>query len=749
MILSASERRTLRSICEAFCPSLSDEEADSALQEVRASMQQSGRTLSEDRERAIAAWCRSSATDLQVAEQVEAAIASHLVADKQRELRLLLGALGTSVGTLLLCGRFAPFADLTRSEREECLRGLRKSSFATKRKTFNSLKVMATSKFVNCFGPAGEPNLAWEATGYPAPAPSSQVREESADWDEFRFQMLNDEVIDDVELEVDVVVVGSGCGGGVAAARLSEVASVLVLEKGGYFPRGDMDGSESQAFDRMYDSGGLLTTEDTCVSVLAGSAFGGGSSVNWACCLRTPEYVREEWASEHGLNRFGPASPAFDSAMDAVCRRIGVREGDEVVHNKSNSLFVEACDACGYSVRTAGQNMRCTEVDAPGAGNISIGDRHGIKNSTPETFLRDAAQNGCRFAERCHVDRVTHTDGRATGAAGTILGRDGKRHGIVVKAREAVIVSCGSVHTPALLLRSGLPNKNGMIGKNLRLHPVVGFMGQLPEKVEVWRGAPMTSVSDEGADGTDGSHYGFKLEVPSLHLGLCAAIMPWPSAAGFRADLAQVSCGLPTIVLCRDKGSGEVRIDGSGNPRLYYPVSSHDREQLTKGAEMCARLTAAAGARRMISTSVALEGMVELPPLPDPGAKEEERRLAEADRSEAVEAYCSLIRERGVRTDQSSLIFSAHQMGTARMSATPDRGVCKESGEAWELKGLYVADASLFPTSSGSNPMLTTMTLAYDVASRLQETMRNARLAETVVQSTATRSVPVPTRSKL
>ena len=136
------------------------------------------------------------------------------------------------------------------------------------------------------------------------------------------------------EIEVDVVIVGTGCGGSVAAAVLSQAGhQVLVLEKGQYLRSEAITGTEEQGFDQMYERGATVVTEDSGVAVLAGSTFGGGSAVNWACCLRTPSYVREEWSSRYGLARFGPSSREFSHALDAVTRRLGVKEGAAVAHN--------------------------------------------------------------------------------------------------------------------------------------------------------------------------------------------------------------------------------------------------------------------------------------------------------------------------------------------------------------------------------------------------------------------------------
>ncbi|CAE8637429.1 unnamed protein product [Polarella glacialis] len=161
-----------------------------------------------------------------------------------------------------------------------------------------------------------------------------------------------------------------------------------------------------------------------------------------------------------------------------------------------------------------------------GAGFICAGDRYEIKQSMTVTFLRDAAaaRIPAQFADRCKVSEVIHSKGVASGVRAAIIGSDGQPHQLTVRAR-VVVVACGSINSPALLLRSRLPNKNGLIGKNLRLHPVSFVIARVPAgapDVVSWEGAPMTAVSNECARGPFGDNYGSKLECPGLHAGLGA-----------------------------------------------------------------------------------------------------------------------------------------------------------------------------------------------------------------------------------
>lgn len=126
--------------------------------------------------------------------------------------------------------------------------------------------------------------------------------------------------VDGLELQCDVVIVGSGAGGGVAAGILAQAGlDVVVLEKGTSSFPSSSPVSEKEVLDHGYEGGGRLTSEDGAMSVFAGATFGGGTAINWACSLRTPFAVREEWASEHGVG--AAVGPEFQRALDAVCER--------------------------------------------------------------------------------------------------------------------------------------------------------------------------------------------------------------------------------------------------------------------------------------------------------------------------------------------------------------------------------------------------------------------------------------------
>jgi len=716
--LNKSQRRTLAAISDTFIATLTDKEIQQLVTASAGALVGTAHATAEDHARAIEIYGRASGSALGVPEAVEDSLARHAPPDLARELGLLLSAMGSRVGMLMLSGRFQAFADLPRPEREAALISMGNSWFEAKRKAFCALKGLVC---LHAFGFSRGDSL-WQAVGYQGPEPAEVVAAvaKAAGRDEHMFQMINGTIHGDSEMQFDVVVAGSGCGGSVVAAELAAAGRrVLVVEKGRYYRRSEISGVEGDALDKLYERGGLLSTEDTGMSVLAGATFGGGSAVNWACSLRTPDRVRREWAVDYGLKGFAPGSAAYDASLDAVCRRLGITT-EGVGHSRNNQLFFDSCMALGYDVTVTGQSMDDVSANAPGAYFISCGDRYGIKRSTPETYLRDAAtaQTPACFADRCFADRVVHEKGRVVGIDTRIVGADGvTEYRLFVKA-AIVVVSCGAIHSPALLLRSQMPNQYGQIGKNLRLHPVSGIFATMPntaEEVVIWNGAPMTTVSNVCAAGREGDGYGAKLECPNLHLGIAAAsCIPFFGARSFKQTLLQMRRQFIVMVLTRDRGSGEVRLDAQGQPRLHYPFSEHDRRSLSDGLERALRLAAAAGASQVSTSQQEFggesEGLVDLPPVGSP------------EREVAVEAAIRKCLELGFPKFRAGL-WSAHQMGSCRMGSDVRSSVVKETGETWEVKGLYVADASTFPTSSGVNPMITTMSIAYSIAQGLKDTL--------------------------
>jgi choline dehydrogenase-like flavoprotein len=211
--------------------------------------------------------------------------------------------------------------------------------------------------------------------------------------------------------------------------------------------------------------------------VISGSTWGGGGTVNWSASLQTQSGVRQEWASE-GLPFF--TSMAFQSSLDRVCSYMGVST-DQIVHNHGNQMIMEGARKLGYTVKPVPQN---TGNEKHYCGYCAYGCHTATKRGPAVSTLADAAAAGATFVEGFRVDKVLFEDSPnangkkvAVGVQGTWTSRDANQgtHGeplvkrsVIIKAKK-VVVSCGSLQSPLLLLRSGLRNPN--IGRHLYLHP--------------------------------------------------------------------------------------------------------------------------------------------------------------------------------------------------------------------------------------------------------------------------------------
>ncbi|MDP8988435.1 MAG: GMC family oxidoreductase [Actinomycetota bacterium] len=637
------------------------------------------------RERALADICdtfvpgsggRPSATDLGVPAAFRAIAEGNLRAAEKRDLAALLSLWDTRVVTLLAGGGFRRFRDLSQEQRERVLLSWCDSRLPRRRAAFQALRKAATTLSYILPAENGR-NPAWESIGYPGPrgrAPDPPPKE-----------IQPHPVHRETTLGCDVCVVGSGAGGGTAAAVLTDAGlDVVVLEAGDYLDDGDFDGGEFHGYSRLYLNAAALATADQSVGLFAGACLGGGTVVNFSTSFPTPDQIRSEWAG-YGVGAM--VADDYTHSLDAVWDRLGVTS-DHSRPSPREQVMKRGLDALGWHVDHMPRNVRgCDEAVC---GYSPFGCLAGAKQSTTKTWLADAWRRGARILVRTRAERVVVEGGRARGVEARTS--DGQK--VTVRAR-AVVMAAGAVHTPALLRRSGLENRN--IGRHLRLHPVTGVAGVFEEEIRPWEGVMQAVYSDELADLHAG--YGMKLESAPLHPSVLAIYAPWRGARQHQDLMAQLPHLAPIGVLLRDSSEGEVRIDRDGEPVLHYRLNDFDIGHVRTGVEGAARVLEAAGASRIFSAHrnwVAYE----------PGrGRGRDGFLQAADRC-------------GWRAGQC-VFTSFHIMGSARMGGSPHDSACNPEGECWDVGGVYVCDGSTFPTASGVNPMITIEAIAHLNATRL------------------------------
>ena len=653
-VLSEQQRRTLEALCDTWVPAVDADGAD-------------------------ADFMRRAAADMGVVEQIENLMSDAMTPEEIAGTAELLDALaGEDFAAQRLDVRQDILAKTAESGPEAQL-GL------------HALKGLTMLFFYALPDEEGS-NPNWDAVGYPGPVSAPPTAGEAP-------KTINVEEVrgETASLTADVCIVGSGAGGGVVAAGCAAAGlSVLVLEMGGYRNEADFKQLELPGMLELYLGGGLLTSESGSIAVLAGSTLGGGTVVNYMNCIRTPQHIRDEWAREHGLD--GVDAPDYESDhIDAVWQRLGANT-EMTKHNGIHQRLVNALDNLGIEHRPIVRNA-APDDNPDYCGYCSFGCQQGCKRSVMKTWLQDASDAGARCVVQCHADRILTEGGRATGVEATIVREDGSQTKLTIEA-PTVVVACGSVESPALLLRSGIGGP--AVGKYLRLHPAYAVNGIYDEPVEGWRGQVQSLVSDHFAGLEDG--YGFLVEATGIHPGLWGASMPWVDGAEHKRQMSKLRFMAPFITVQRDHGSGEVVLDDLGRAVVRWELDDAvDRRVAIRANVELARLHHAAGAGEIFTLHA--------------------ERLA-WHQGEDFDEYLKRV-ENAPYGAMDITCFTAHQMGSCRMGKDRATSVADGRGELHDTKGVWIGDASAFPTAPGVNPMISIMSLAHRTAGFVVDSRRS------------------------
>ncbi|KAI1338005.1 GMC oxidoreductase [Xylariaceae sp. FL0016] len=663
----------------------------------------------------------------------------NLPATARKELSLVLSMLGSKLGSLAATGHCVPVAEQPLHIREDIMKAwdvawlniwptvglafqkIAKASFAVTDQLF--LEMSGYRRHMDDYKP-GE-TFDYKFMQFPASPSSSSSG--------------NDDSEPAVVVDADVVIVGSGCGGAVCAKVLAEAGhSVVVVDKGYYFPPSELPMTTEAAQEWLYESGGAQQSVDGTISWVAGSNWGGGGSVNWSASLQLQGFVRQEWASK-GLGFF--ASQEFQNCLDRVCEVMGVSD-EHVRHNHGNTVILDGAKKLGWHAKPVPQNTGGHEHYC---GTCFQGCGSGEKQGPNVTWLPAAAKAGARFIEGMKVDKVLfeqkNGSKKAVGIVGSWAARDedGRlekplservQRTVEVRAKK-VIVSGGTLNSPLLLTRSGLKNRH--IGRNLYTHPAAGLHAAYDKDVNGWEGGILTSVCTS-FENLDGKGHGVKLESSVMIPYVVLFEHPWENALQYKTDAVRVRQMNNCISIVRDRDTGRVYADpADGRPVIEYSTSAFDRKNQLVGVLALCKLVYIQGATEIWPRVPGVPSFKRTRPVVVNGSVGKVDLSDEASFDEGINdpefrAWLALLERTGLGSPRYSMAC-AHQMGTCRMATSPRDGVVDPRGRVWESEGLYVADASVFPSASGVNPMITNMAIADHIARGLDgELKREAKL---------------------
>jgi len=483
------------------------------------------------------------------------------------------------------------------------------------------------------------------------------------------------DITENTELACDVVVVGSGAGGATAAAEFAEAGyDVIVLEEGSYYGTKDFTPNASDMIRKMYRGGGAtMALGSPPVLYQEGSVVGGSTVLNGGMSWRTPEEILDRWERESEIDNI--RAKDMEPYFERVEKRINVAYQDPESIGRDNQILKDGADAKGWNVIP---NLR-NQVHCPGSNNCAFGCPTGAKQSALVSYLPRALHYGACIYSNIRASRILRDGKRATGVIGHVTNTNGSpSHEVKVHAK-LVVAACGSVHTPALLHRSGLKTRSGLLGKNLSLHPNTKLVAIYDEPVRGWEGVHQAYQVREFHD------QGFLFAAVNVPPSVVAMSSPYyGKELGDLMDLYErtVVAGL----MVEDTQMGHLKFLPGGHPQAFYNLSDFDAERLVRGSALLAELLFETGAKRII------------PPFAGVG------ELTSVD--ELRKLYRSKIPK------SSMEVLTVHLMGSACMGGDPSRSVTDMYGMVHDTVGLMVADASLFPTPVGVNPMETIQALS-------------------------------------
>lgn len=490
-----------------------------------------------------------------------------------------------------------------------------------------------------------------------------------------------------LKLQAEAVVVGAGAGGSVAARELAQAGfDVLLVEAGPFWrPHRDFNQREETMNPALLYHGGARSNHDYSLMITHGKGVGGSTVHNICLSVDPPKAIVERWQDEFG---FAWSRDQMQPFVDRVRMNLGINQIQPQQLNRNNQILKAGADALGWSGFIPEHNrLGCLEC-----GFCVLGCAFNRKQSALITYVPQAVWSGARLLADTEVDRIIHDGTRVQGITGHMV-QNGKILRPVHISAKIVVSAGGAILTPALLKRSRIPDPNDLIGSTFRTHPAVPLGGFASEDVIGWKGVPQTYIVDHFASFLKTGYGGFEIFPIFGHPGQTGALVPG-IGTDYVKNMGQYKKLVAVAPMIHDETTGQISVDRHGEPVIRYFPNSKDQQELLAGVRASAELLLAAGVSEVF-----------VPYLDHPLSI---RRAKDLD----------TIKQRGIVPNRI-LLNAVHPQGSVRMADDPKKGSVDTNGAYRHLKNLYVSDASLFPTSIGTAPTVSIMTLASMVAAAM------------------------------
>ncbi len=495
------------------------------------------------------------------------------------------------------------------------------------------------------------------------------------------------------EVHYDVVIVGSGAGGGTVAAELAELAvagkRVAVFEQGARLRDDEFTGREIEMADALYEDGGGFLTAQGTMTLAFGRVYGGSTVVYTGTSLIAPKRVIEQW------NVPGLTHADMEARSRKYMQQNNVHFLDDSLINDNNRLFVEGARKAGYHAEQFPLNLK----GCLGSSLCNLGCPNAAKQGTHRVQLPVAERNGVEVVTRAEVQRIE-------GKSLHVLVHDAKpgekgaasewQPGPYRVFADTIVLAGGSIGSTALLLRSGFGKQLPRLGHGFTCHPAQILVAEHAQRITNDVGHPKSFFVDRAAE------EGYVLETCMYFPFITAKNM-----TGFGAQHSLFMRAFPRLqmilVLACDRAveQNRITVNHAGRPVVHYTFTPEVIRSLVAATRASARIFFAAGAVRVHAPTAQ-------PPLLE---------AAEADQIE------QRIHERYFAEGKTS-ISAAHLMGGCGMGRDRNDSVTDAWGRVHGMPWLRVADSALFPDALQINPYLTVMSLADRAAQAIKEDLR-------------------------
>ena len=491
-----------------------------------------------------------------------------------------------------------------------------------------------------------------------------------------------DELPDKSRFQCDVLVIGSGAGGGNTAAKLASFGlKVIIIDEGPLKTQSDFKMGEKTAYSHLYQDGGARTTSDKAIKILQGRSVGGGTTINWTASFRTPPETLLHWQKEFDL----PFSHEnMRPWFEAVENRYGISQW-QMQPNKNNQSIAKAAQKLGWSHAVLNRNVKgCANL-----GFCGQGCPINAKQSTLITTIPDALKNGATLISRLRAQRLHLNGDKVTQVECSVVDRGFSKTTntkVIIEVKN-VVLAAGAIGSPAILLRSARYNKifnpYDVVGTRTFLHPVCAVGGIMPYEIKGEYGAPQSLYSDEFLN-SRADKIGFKLEVAPIQPAFFSTVVEGHGNKHL-AIMQQRPRVSNMIALLRDghhhhSQGGKVVLNEYGLPTLDYPISDYLWEGFQTATEKMTEAFFAIGAEKVLPIH---------------------KDAIELTNSNSYRVQLSKLKMQ----KHHLKIFSAHVMGGCAIGKDDKKSVVNLDGKHHNLQNLWVMDGSIFPTSIGANPM--------------------------------------------